>query len=79
MLNSAADPQRPAGRSAPRRPTDEQLLRLIREAEPELSVRQSTDGTLWIAVELPVPPQHRIYAGFSLLDIARRILGVHGL
>jgi hypothetical protein len=34
---------------------------------------------MWIAVEPPVPPRHRIYAGFSLLEIARRILDVHDL
>jgi hypothetical protein len=55
------------------------LLRLIREAEPEFSVRKPADGTMWIAVGLPVPPQHRIYAGFSLRDIARSILGVRDL
>jgi hypothetical protein len=27
----------------------------------------------------PMPPQHRIYAGFSLRDIARSILGVRDL
>jgi hypothetical protein len=55
------------------------LLQLIREAEPEMSVWPSMDGTMWIAVEPPVPPQHRIYAGFSLLEITRRILGLQDL
>lgn len=79
MLNSAAGPQQPVLRAVPCRTPDEELLALIRKADPDLAVRRSTDGTMWIAVELPVPPQHRIYAGFSLLDIARRILGVYDL
>jgi hypothetical protein len=78
VLSSAAEPQRPDG-SAPRYLTDDQLLGLIKEAEPDLSIQLSTDGTMWIAVEPPVPPRHRIYAGLSLLEIARRILGVHDL
>jgi hypothetical protein len=79
VLSSAAEPQRPGGGSAPRQLSDDQLLGLIKEAEPDLSIQLSTDGSMWIAVEPPVPPRHRIYAGFSLLEIARRILGVHDL
>jgi hypothetical protein len=79
MLSSVPEPRQPDGGSAPRHLTDDQLLHLIREAEPDLSIQPSTDGTMWIAVEPPVPPRHRIYAGFSLLEIARRILDVHDL
>lgn len=79
MLSAAAEPHDPGGWPVPRHLTDEQLLQLIREAEPEICVRPSSDGSMWIAVEPPVPPQHRIYAGFSLLEIARRILGIHDL
>jgi hypothetical protein len=79
VLNSVPDPDRPRAPAAPRQLTDEELLRAIREAEPDLSIRKSTDGSMWIAVELPAPPQHRVYAGFSLRDIARSILGVWDL
>jgi hypothetical protein len=79
VLNPAAEPQRPGGWPVPRQLSDDQLLGLIKEAEPDLSIQLSTDGSMWIAVEPPVPPRHRIYAGFSLLEIARRILGVHDL
>jgi hypothetical protein len=79
VLSSAPEPKRPSRGPVPHYLTDEQLLHLIRQAEPDLSIQPSTDGTMWIAVEPPVPPRHRIYAGFSLLEIARRILDVHDL
>ncbi|MEP7022506.1 MAG: hypothetical protein ABJB47_01575 [Actinomycetota bacterium] len=75
MLNSAAGPLRPP-LHPPHQPTDSELLQTIRHRAPDFTVRKSTDGSIWIAVETPIPPQHRIYAGHCLLDLARNILGI---
>lgn len=76
---SSADPE-PAPRPAlPRVLTDEELLQAIRVGAPEFSVRKSGDDSIWIAVETPFPPQHRIYACYSLLDLTRNLLGLDAL
>jgi hypothetical protein len=57
-------------------PTDQQLLlRAITDGAPQFTVKLSDDGSVWIAVERPFPPRHRIIAGFSLLSLAQKLLG----